>query len=225
MKPNITAREHYDRLAEMGNGLDDPPFMQEYMARWDGPPFWDALGDLRGKDVLEAGIGIGRIARGILNQGCRSLTGLDVSPKTIELAGEQLGEFSNLELVLKDIAGFRRPESFDAVCSVLTFMHVEDKRKVLENMVDCLRPGGRIVLSIDNASHTLDAGKWTVTLHPWEPERYAEVLSSAGCEEVELTPLMDTWSGPEGERMETYGERIATVIHARRKNTVFAAER
>ncbi len=99
-------------------------------------------------------------------------------------------------------------------------MHVEYKRKALENMVDCLRPGGRIVLSIDNASQTLDAGKWTVTLHPWEPERYAEVLSSAGCEAVGLTPLNDTWSGPEGERMETYGQRIATVIQARRKKTL-----
>ena len=52
MKPTITAREHYDRLAESGHGRDDPPVMREYMARWDGPPFWQAIGDVRGKDVL-----------------------------------------------------------------------------------------------------------------------------------------------------------------------------
>lgn len=214
MKPTLTTREHYDRLAEMGNGLNDPPSALEYMARWDGPPFWNAMGDLREKDVLEVGIGCGRIARHVLEKGCRSLTGLDISPKTITAARSHLSDYSNLKLIPEDITRFCQPDSFDVACSVLTFMHVQDKQKALKNIVDSLRPGGQVVLSIDKASDSFDFGEWEVTLYPWTPERYAETLSSMGCEVSELIPLIDTWSGPAGQKTDTYGERIATVIRA-----------
>lgn len=217
MKPTITAREHYDRLAEMGNGRNDPPFMQEYMARWDGPPFWNAIGDVQKKDVLEVGVGVGRIARQMLKLGCRSLTGLDISPRSIAAAGADLSEFSNLKLITADITEFCKPESFDVACSVLTFMHVQNKRKALKNIVNCLRPGGCLVLSIDKSSDSLDFGDWMIPLFSWAPERYAEVLESIGCRNVALIPLIDTWKGPDGQKTDTYGDRIATIIKAARR--------
>jgi SAM-dependent methyltransferase len=190
--------------------------MQKYMARWDGPLFCEALGDLSGKDVLEVGVGCGRIARQVLKRGCRSLTGLDISPKTIAAAKADLAEFANVELVLADIMDFARPESFDVAFSVLTFMHVQNKRLALQHMVDALRRGGYLVLSIDNASDALDFGDWKVALHPWPPEQYAELLNMIGCETDPLVPLIDTWSGPNVKRTETYGKAIATLIKARK---------
>ena len=211
-KPVLTAREHYDRLAEAGHGRNDPPVMQSYMARWDGPLFRDALGDLTGKDVLEVGIGIGRIARQVLNAGCRSLTGLDISPKTIEVARSDLADFPNLELVLADITAFRREQAFDLAYSVLTFMHVEDKPRALSNIVASLRPGGRVVLSIDQPSDTLSYGDWAVPLSPWLPGQYVSALEQAGCEVAEPVPLLDSWIGPDGKRSETHGQCVATLV-------------
>ncbi len=78
MKETITAREHFDRLADAGHGRNDPPVMQSYMARWDGPQFYEMLGDLTEKDVLEVGCGVGRIAREVLKRGCRRFTGLTI---------------------------------------------------------------------------------------------------------------------------------------------------
>ena len=89
MRSTLSAKEHYDRLAEAGHGRSDPPFLQEYMARWDGPLFYDTLGDLRDADVLEVGVGIGRVARQILERGCRLLTGVDVSPRTLAATKEE----------------------------------------------------------------------------------------------------------------------------------------
>ena len=209
MKPRITAREHYDHLAEMGNDLNDPPELLEYMSRWDGPPFWKAIGDTTKKDILEIGIGTGRIARQLLNNGCNSLTGLDISPKTIASAETQLIEFSNLRLILGDITEFCSPGSFDVACSVLTFMHIQDKHKALQNIVDSLRPGGRVVLSIDKASDSFDFEKWEVTLYPWTPDKYADALKSSGCEMIELIPLIDNQQGPK--------KQIATLIKAIKK--------
>lgn len=217
MKPILTAREHYDRLAEMGNDLNDPPAALEYMARWDGPAFWKAIGDSREKDVLEIGIGTGRIARQLLNHGCRSLTGLDVSPKTIDVAKSQLSNFSNTKLILADITEFCQPGSFDIACSVLTFMHVQEKVKALENIVNCLRPGGHLVLSIDKASDSFDFGDWMITLYPWAPESYAQVLGSMGCEVDDPIPLIDNWIDSQGKKSEKYGQEIAAVIKATKR--------
>lgn len=217
MKPTITAQEHYDRLAESGHGRNDPPVLQNYMARWDGPLFFEALGDLGGKSVLEVGVGCGRIARQVLTRGCRRLTGLDISQKTIAAAEADLAEFSNVEFVLADITDFTRPNSFDLAFSVLTFMHVEDKQTALQNVVDALRPGGHVVLSIDDAFDSLNFGDWAITLYPWTPERYAEVLDSIGCEVAELIPLIDTWVGPKGKKSDTYGKQIATLVNATKR--------
>jgi SAM-dependent methyltransferase len=216
MKLILTAQEHYDRLAEMGNDLNDPPAALEYMARWDGPAFWKAIGETRGKDVLEIGIGTGRIARQLLQHGCRSLTGLDVSPKTIEVAKSQLSDFSNAKPILADVAEFCQPASFDIACSVLTFMHIQDKAKALENIVNCLRPGGHLVLSIDNASSPIDFGEWMIPLYPWAPERYTQALGSMGCEVDDPIPLIDKWTDPQGKKTETYGQEIAALIKATR---------
>ena len=216
-KPSITAKEHYDRLAEAGHGRDDSLVMQNYMARWDGPLFHDALDDLTGKDVLEVGVGVGRIARQILNRGCRHLTGLDISPKTIAVAQADLAEFANLELVLADISEFRRDQSFDLAYSVLTFMHIEDKPKALWNIVASLRSGGHVVLSIDQPSDRLDFGKWAVPLFPWLPAQYVAALEELGCDVADPVPLVDSWIGPNGKRSETYGQCIATRIKGTRR--------
>lgn len=217
MKPTISAREHYDRLAEAGHGRNDPPFMLEYMARWDGPLFYGALGDLNNSDVLEVGIGPGRVARRILERGCGHLTGLDFSVRTIASAREDLDGFANLELIAADITDFRRDLSFDVVYSVLTFMHIQDKPGAIQNIVASLRPGGRVVLSIDQPSDCVDFGDWKVKLFPWLPEQYAAALETAGCDVAEPVPLIDSWIGPDGKRSDTYGECVSTLINGVRK--------
>jgi SAM-dependent methyltransferase len=212
MKPTISARAHYDRLADAGHGRNDPPVLREYMARWDGPLFYDALGDLSDTDVLEVGIGTGRVARQILERGCRRLTGLDISPRTLAAAREELIRFANLELVLDDIVEFRRDASYDLAYSVLTFMHVQDKPKALANIAASLRPGGRVVLSIDQPSDSIDFGEWTVELSPWVPGQYVTALDDVGCDVAEPTPLIDSFTEPNGKRSDTYGECVATLI-------------
>jgi hypothetical protein len=87
----------------------------------------------------------------------------------------------------------------------------------LRNIVDSLRPSGHLVLSVDKASGSLDFGDWTITLYPWPPERYADVLVEIGCDVEEPIPLIDTWIAPDGKKSETYGDVIATLIRATKK--------
>ena len=100
----ITTAEHYDRLIAMDNDpFRDPPELKEYMNRWTGREFWTTVGDVARKDIFEIGIGTGRIASRLLQDGCHSLTGIDISKDTIERAAQNLSSFKNMTLVHADI--------------------------------------------------------------------------------------------------------------------------
>ena len=73
---------HYDKLIEENNDpFRDPPELQEYMDKWDGQPFIDSMRLDSTKNVLEIGIGTGRLAARTAPL-CRNLSGIDISPKT-----------------------------------------------------------------------------------------------------------------------------------------------
>ena len=69
---------HYDLLIEENNDpFRDPPALQEYMNRWDGEQFLESLELSKNKNVLEIGIGTGRIAVKVAPY-CKQLTGIDI---------------------------------------------------------------------------------------------------------------------------------------------------
>lgn len=216
MKPLLSTCEHYNRLAAAGDGRHDPPVVQRYMARWDGDRFHELLGEVSGRDVLEVGIGVGRMARDLLQRGCRRLTGLDIAPLAIEAAREELASWPNVELLVGDIVDFRRDAAFDLAYSVLTFMHVEAKQAALDNLVAAVRPGGRIVLSVDLASDWLDYHDYRVPLFPSTPDQYAAALATAGCVEAAAEPIIDDWNPPGGKPSPTFGQPIGALIHGTR---------
>ena len=221
--PTISALEHYERCIDEGHDpCEDGPLLQRYMARWDGPRFFELLGDLGLKDVLEAGVGTGRLAQQVLRRGCRHFTGIDISPKTLERARINLGGFPNAELLLADAGSFVRPAAYDAAYSVLTLMHIEDKKRALQNMVTSLRPGGVIVISVDHGDPWLDFGDRRVRLYPAAVDAYVGWLTDLGCQTDRPLPLIDTWVGPEGTRSETYGKPIATLIRGVRTSVGFS---
>ena len=58
----------------------------------------------------------------------------------------------SIEFVCEDMRAFRRPESFDAVANLLTsfgyFKDPEEDRQAARNMLNALRPGGRLVMDM-----------------------------------------------------------------------------
>lgn len=93
---------HYDALITEGIDLvNDPPVLRGYMNTWDGPIFIDELHLDESKSVLEIGVGTGRLARQMIPF-CSEFTGIDISPKTIECARENLTSSSKLTLICDD---------------------------------------------------------------------------------------------------------------------------
>ena len=95
----MDVKTHYDMLIDENNDpFRDLPELQEYMNTWDGEPFLEALELSKDKSVLEIGIGTGRIAVKV-TPCCLKMTGIDISPKTIERAKDNLKEYGNISFI------------------------------------------------------------------------------------------------------------------------------
>ena len=175
----MDVRTHYDLLIDEDNDpYRDPPALQAYMDNWDGQPFLDALELNRDKSVLEIGIGTGRLAARAAPR-CARLTGIDLSPKTIARARENLAGHPNIELICDNFLTHSFPETFDVIYSSLTLMHIADKAQFLRRAASLLRPGGILVLSLDkNQSDFLDMGTRALRVYPDTPERIIPLLGS-----------------------------------------------
>lgn len=182
--------EHYDLLVEEGNDpVHDPDILRDYMDLWDGQGFLDRMGLDTAKTVLEIGVGTGRLAVRVAPL-CGAFWGIDLSPKTIERAGENLSEFGNVRLCRGDFLTHEFAEAFDVVYSSLTFMHIKDKQEALRRIEGLLRPGGRLVLSIDkNRSDVIDTGTRKVRIYPDDPEEISAFIGNAG---LRLTERYET---------------------------------
>jgi 2-polyprenyl-3-methyl-5-hydroxy-6-metoxy-1,4-benzoquinol methylase len=111
-----------------------------------------SLSEWKHKSVLDAGTGFGRIARALALLGAR-VHGVDISMDMIELArsnNEDLSE-SIISLQRGDIERLPfRNESFDAVVCMETLMHVPDPRTAIKELSRVARPGGIVILGINN---------------------------------------------------------------------------
>ena len=158
---------HYDSLIDEDNDpFRDPPMLQEYMSRWDGQRFIEALELTKNKKVLEIGIGTGRIAVKVAPF-CMALTDIDISPKTIERAKENLKEYKNISFICDDFSDYQFSETFDVIYSSLTMMHFKNKATVITKVDKLLNDDGIFCLSIDkNQSEYIDMGNRKVRVYP-----------------------------------------------------------
>ncbi len=158
---------HYDLLIDEDNDpFRDPPILQEYMSQWDGEQFIESLELTKSKKVLEIGIGTGRIAVKVAPF-CMTLTGIDISPKTIERAKENLKEQANISFVCDDFLNYQFGATFDVIYSSLTMMHFRHKKQVITKVDTLLNKGGIFCLSIDkNQSEYIDMGTRKVRVYP-----------------------------------------------------------
>ncbi len=163
----MDATTHYDLLIDENHDpFRDPPVLQEYMNGWDGELFLESLELSRNKTVLEIGIGTGRVAVKVAPH-CMRLTGIDISPKTIERAKENLKDYSNISYVCSDFNDYDFDEKFDIIYSSLTMMHFKNKEQVILKVATLLNDNGIFCLSIDkNQSEYIDMGTHKLKIYP-----------------------------------------------------------
>lgn len=177
----MDVKTHYDLLiAENNDPFRDPPALRKHMESWDGQAFLDLMELDLSKTVLEIGVGTGRIAEKTA-RGCRHLTGIDISPKTIERAKENLQHCPNITLICDDFIACPFQKTFDVVYSTLTMMHFRDKPLVIGKISALINKSGLVCLSIDKSQNEwIDMGNRKIRVYPDTPEQITALAEQAG---------------------------------------------
>lgn len=172
---------HYDLLIDENNDpVHDPKPLQDYMDKWDGQAFIDKMELDKDKSVLEIGVGTGRLAVRVAPI-CGKFCGIDISPKTIERAKENLAVYRNIDLICADFLYYKFDRKFDVIYSSLTFMHIEEKQTAINKVAAMLKDGGKFVLSVDKSkSEYIDTGTRKIKIYPDTKEKTVEFIKAAG---------------------------------------------
>ncbi len=177
---------HYDALIDENNDpVHDPEPLKKHMDGWDGDTLIDALKLADDKSILEIGVGTGRLAVKVAPM-CKSFCGIDLSPKTIARAKENLSEYKNVNLICDDFQIFEFDQTFDTIYSSLTFMHIKEKESAIKKVAKLLTENGRFVLSIEKSHATiLQYGKRKIKIYPDRPDIISKYIEAAGFKKIE----------------------------------------
>lgn len=103
--------------------------------------------DFAGKEVLDAGCGMGRNSYWPLRWGARSVTAVDNDERSLRAARDTLREFDDARVERFDIESALPYESrFDVVMCIGVLHHLRQPRRALEGFVRALRQGGTLVV-------------------------------------------------------------------------------
>ena len=162
------------------------------------------LTGLKGGDILDLACGPGRHAVALANKGF-GVTGVDVSAFLLEKAMDlESAKGVDVEWVREDMRRFVRPQSFDLVINMFTaFGYFDDKRddiKVLRNIHESLRDGGRLVM--ETMGKECLANGFHLTTSEELPDGSLKVERHEICDD--WTRVKNQWIVIEGETAKTY---------------------
>ncbi|MFF9126506.1 class I SAM-dependent methyltransferase [Streptomyces sp. NPDC014889] len=136
----------YDSFAEAYSAENENNLVNAYYER---PAVLALAGDVAGRRILDAGCGSGPLSAALRDRGAL-VTGIDASAGMLELARRRLGDDVNLHVVdLRDPLPFD-DGAFDDVVASLVLHYLEDWGPTLAELRRVLRPGGRLIASVDH---------------------------------------------------------------------------
>ncbi|MFF6993243.1 methyltransferase domain-containing protein [Streptomyces sp. NPDC010273] len=145
-------------------------------AHYERPAMLALAGDVAGRRILDAGCGSGALFAALRDRGAM-VSGFDASAVMLELARRRLGDGADLQVADLSSPLPYADDTFDDVVASLVLHYLEDWGPALAELRRILRPGGRLIASVDhpfavNLIHReagreaecnyFDTTKWTV---------------------------------------------------------------
>jgi ubiquinone/menaquinone biosynthesis C-methylase UbiE len=130
-----------------------------YRYEFFGPAQIAMCGDVQGLRVLDAGCGAGYFSRAMAERGA-TVTAFDISSRMIEHAQALGGEITYEVLDAMEVQRRYAAESFDLVTSCLALQDMPDPARVLVGLRAVLKPGGRLIASIEHPCSAMPFRKW-----------------------------------------------------------------
>jgi len=146
------------------NKYDDPKFFEEYSKMYRSQKgllgagewyeFQKLLPNLKNSTVLDLGCGYGWHCRYVIENGAKSVIGVDLSEKMLEKANE-INKLEWIEYQRNAIEELTfRSGQFNLVISSLAFHYIKDFDTLCRNIYNWLQPGGKFLFSIEHPVFT-----------------------------------------------------------------------
>jgi SAM-dependent methyltransferase len=136
----------YDSFAGAYAASTETSLVNAYYER---PAMLALAGDVAGRRILDAGCGAGPLFAALRDRGA-IVTGIDKSAGMVGLARRRLGADADLQ-----VAELGRPlpfpdDTFEDVTASLVLYYLEDWGPALAELRRVLKPGGRLIVSVDH---------------------------------------------------------------------------
>ncbi|QHF95946.1 SAM-dependent methyltransferase [Streptomyces sp. NHF165] len=136
----------YDSFAEAYAAQNEDSLVNAYYER---PAMLALAGDVADRRILDAGCGAGALSAELRDRGAE-VTGVDAGAAMVALAERRLGDGVPLHVTdLRDPLPFE-DGAFDDVVASLVLHYLEDWGPTLAELRRVLRPGGRLIASVDH---------------------------------------------------------------------------
>ena len=116
--------------------------------------YFNLLGDLAGKSILDLGCGEGFYTRKFKQKGAARVVGVDISPRMIELARqEEAQEPLGIEYIINDVCELGKIGNFNLVVASFLLNYAQTKEelvKMCQIIYANLKAGGRFVTLNEN---------------------------------------------------------------------------
>jgi ubiquinone/menaquinone biosynthesis C-methylase UbiE len=142
----LVPKTDYDEFAEAYSADNDVNLLNGHYER---PAMVSLAGEVDGRRILDVGCGSGALSAALRDRGA-IMSGFDLSQAMIDLARRRLGE--DADLIVADLA---KPlpyadAAFDDVVASLVLHYLEDWTEPLAELRRVLKPGGRLILSVNH---------------------------------------------------------------------------
>jgi ubiquinone/menaquinone biosynthesis C-methylase UbiE len=127
----------YDSFAEAYSAENENSLVN---AHYERPAMLALAGDVTGRRILDAGCGSGPLSAALRDRGA-VVTGIDASAGMLALARRRLGD---------GVAPPSDDGTFDDAVASLVLHYLEDWGPTLAELRRVLRPGGRLIASVDH---------------------------------------------------------------------------
>jgi len=114
--------------------------------------------DFMGKKVLDAGCGMGRNSYWALKWGADELTAFDLDPRSVQATGNNLKEFNNARVLLKNIYEIKWQDEFDLILSIGVIHHLKEPKDALVKLIRAVKPEGALLFWV----YSYEGNEWIV---------------------------------------------------------------